>query len=498
MIESILKETGKDALRYVPAKVVPAVVNFVGLLVFTHFFSPEDYGNYFIVLTTITIMNIIGSSWLSNSVLRFYPEFRLSNNLDSFFSTTVFSFVILNLVITSLYLSGFFMLQGAIPEQLVPFAEIGIFSYLSLSTYFLLLFFLRASLQAAAFSKYEIISSAGKFVLALALIFFFQMGAISLLWGMLVVNLFLVLFLSKRLSLSRKVKWDLFSVKISLEFLKYGFPLALSSLSAWLLILSDRYILQYFKTAKDVGIYSVSFSVVDRSLGLLYSILMLAAYPIIIFTWEQKGKAITQQLIGELSRYFFILCIPVFVGISVLGKDVFTLFAGENFVESFRLVPFFALCSVAQGLFQYVGKSFELYKKTLILALIFFIAGLANISLNVLFIPSHGYMGAGAAKTISYVILLILGIVISYSFMPWVAPLKSVAKVIVSSILMGGVLVFLKKFLNASLANLIFLIAVGACVYSVLLLLFNEINKSEIDFVKSSYYKLVKNRNRQK
>lgn len=72
MIESILKETGKDVLRYVPSKVVPAMVNFIGLLVFTHIFSAEDYGNYFIVLATISVMTIIGSNWVTNSVIRFY------------------------------------------------------------------------------------------------------------------------------------------------------------------------------------------------------------------------------------------------------------------------------------------------------------------------------------------------------------------------------------------------------------------------------------------
>jgi O-antigen/teichoic acid export membrane protein len=492
LIESILKETGKDALRYVPAKVVPALVNFIGLLVFTHIFSPEDYGNYFLVLTTITVMNIVGSGWITSSVLRFYPEFQLRDKLAGFFTSIVFSFVVCNVAITLLYLSGLFVLQSYLPEKLLPFMWLGIFAYLAWSAYYMLLYFLRASLQASAFSRYEIISSGGKFAIAIALVVFFKIGAISLLWGMLLINLVLLFFISKRLSLLKKLKGKFFSTKISWDFFKYGFPLGLSSLSAWLLILSDRYILQYLKTAKEVGIYSVSFSVVDRSLGLLYSILMLAAYPIIILTWEQKGKAITQQLIKELSRYFFILCVPVFVGISVLGKDIFTLFVGKDFTESFRLVPLFAFCSLAQGLFQYVGKSFELYKKTLVLALVFFVAGIANILLNVLFIPSYGYMGAGAAKVTSYVILLILGVGICYSFMPWLAPWKSLLKVVLSTAVMGIALFFLKIVFTVSLTNLIFLIVVGICVYSITLLLFREIQRSEMDFIKSRWTRLIK------
>jgi O-antigen/teichoic acid export membrane protein len=488
LIEAILKETGKDALRYVPAKVVPALVNFIGLLVFTHIFSPEDYGNYFLVLTTVTVMNIVGSGWVTNSVLRFYPEFQLKDKLAGLFTSMVFSFVVCNVAIALLYLSGLFVFQSYLPEKLLPFMWLGIFAYLAWSAYGMLLHFLRASLQASAFSKYEIISSGGKFAIAVALVVFLKIGAISLLWGMLLINLILLIFISKRLSLLKKIKGQFFSAKISLDFFKYGFPLGLSSLSAWLLILSDRYILQYFKTAKEVGIYSVSFSVVDRSLGLLYSILMLAAYPIIILTWEQKGKAITQQLIKELSRYFFILCVPVFIGISILGKDIFTLFVGKDFTESFRLVPLFAFCSLAQGLFQYVGKSFELYKKTLVLALVFFIAGIANILMNILFIPSYGYMGAGAAKVASYVILLILGIGICYSFMPWLAPGRSLMKVVFSTLLMGVALIVLKGFLAVSLTNLILLIVLGACLYFVLLLFLGEIRKSEIGFVKSLYH----------
>jgi O-antigen/teichoic acid export membrane protein len=92
VIESILKETGKDALRYVPAKVVPAAVNFAGLVVFTHILSPEDYGNYFIVLATISVMTIIGSNWVANSVIRFYPEFKQKGDLDGFFTNVVIAF----------------------------------------------------------------------------------------------------------------------------------------------------------------------------------------------------------------------------------------------------------------------------------------------------------------------------------------------------------------------------------------------------------------------
>jgi O-antigen/teichoic acid export membrane protein len=494
LIESILKDTGKDALRYVPAKAVPAMVNFIGLLVFTHIFSAEDYGNYFIVLATISVMSIIGSNWVTNSVIRFYPEFNLRQDLDRFFTNVIFAFIICNLVIVSLYVFGFFLLKNRIPPALIPFLNLSFFAYLSSATYFVFLFFLRASLQATAFSIYEIISSVGKFVVALVLAFFFKIGAISLLWGMLLMSVLLSVSISKRFSIVRRVKAELFSKEICKGFFKYGSPLAISSLSAWLLVLSDRYMLQFLATAEDVGIYSVSFSAVDRSIGMLYSVLMLAAFPIIVSTWEEKGKEMTQQLIKELSRYFFILCIPAFVGLSILSKDIFTLFIGENFVESFKLVPLFAFCSLLMGLFQYVGKGFEIHKRTLLLALTFLISGLANVGLNILLIPIHGYMGAGIAKAVSYLLLLIVGIKIVHPIMAWRAPLASLSKIVFSAVFMGVLLVFLKRFLSTSLINLAFLMALGTCTYFVLLLLSHEVKKSEMDFMKSYYHKLIGSR----
>jgi O-antigen/teichoic acid export membrane protein len=230
--------------------------------------------------------------------MRFYSEFKLKDDLSKLFSNLIFSFLICNVIITFLYLLGLIILQTEIPGRLVPFLKVSIFCYFSGAAYLFLLYSLRASLQAAAFSMFEIISSVGKLVLALAFVFFLRKGAISLLWGMLMVNIVLVALISMRLSLLKKMKKDLLSAKTSLNFFKYGAPLALSGLSAWLLILSDRYLLQYFRSAKDVGIYSVSFSVVDGSFALLYSILMLAAYPLIILTWEEKGREIMKFLVG--------------------------------------------------------------------------------------------------------------------------------------------------------------------------------------------------------
>lgn len=492
LIDSLVKSTGKDALRYVPAKLVPGIINFSALLIYTRIFTAQDYGNFYLTMAFVSVLSILGSVWLTESVIRFYAQFELRKDLDTFFSTIVYSFILSTLLILGVGVGGIFLFTGKISADLLPFFSVGIIVYSTSSIYSILLYTLRAALKAKTFAFCEILLSVGKVGLTLLIVFLFKIGAISLLISIILIQIPLVVFLFKRFSIFRRFKLKLVSKEHIKEFFKFGSPLIISALSVWLLVLSDRYMLSFFRSSAEVGIYSVSYSLVDRSVALLYAILMLAAHPIIIFTWEEKGKEVTQKLIKDLSRYFFMLCIPAFLGISVLSKEIFSVLVGKDFVESFKLVPFFAFCSFCGGLFQYVGKGFEIYKKTLLLAFIIFLSGALNVVLNLLLIPQYGTLGAGVAKSVSYAGLLILGIKMSHSFMPWQVSGKSVLRISSAGAAMACFLILAKDFLAISLLNLVLLIALGIIVYTAILLLIREIRDGEIEVIKSYSAKLIK------
>ena len=492
LINSILKSTGKDALRYVPAKVVPGIINFLALLIYTRIFTTEDYGNFYLTMAFVAVLSILGSRWLVESVTRFYAQFELRKEQDTFFSTLFYSFVLSTLLILGLTIIAVFIFRGKISVEFLPFLWVGILIYVTTSIYSILLYTLRSSLQAKSFAFYEILFSVGKLGLALLIVYLFKIGAISLLISVFLIQVPLVFFMFKKFSIFKRFKLKLVSSEHIKEFFKFGSPLIISSLSVWLLVLSDRYMLNFFRSSAEVGIYSVSYSLVDRSVALLYAILMLAAHPIIIFTWEEKGKEVTQKLIKDLSRYFFIICIPAFLGISVLSREIFAVLVGKDFAESFKLVPFFAFCSFCGGLFQYVGKGFEIYKKTLLLAFIIFLSGALNVVLNILFIPQYGALGAGIAKSISYAGLIILGIMMTRSIMPWQISSKSVLRTSFAGLIMTGCLILVKNLLSISLFHLIILIALGIIIYIAVLLLIKEIKDGEIKLLKSHLTKLIK------
>jgi hypothetical protein len=73
----------KDAAKYLPAQIAPAIVGFISIPIITRLFAPEDYGNYSLVMATVMILvTLVG--WLSMSIIRFYPAYERDNKLDFF------------------------------------------------------------------------------------------------------------------------------------------------------------------------------------------------------------------------------------------------------------------------------------------------------------------------------------------------------------------------------------------------------------------------------
>ena len=72
--------------------------------------------------------------------------------------------------------------------------------------------------------------------------------------------------------------------------LAQAFPLVIGNLAAWILSVSDRYILEIFQGSEEVGIYSASYNISERSIMLITALFMLASGPISIHIWEKESK----------------------------------------------------------------------------------------------------------------------------------------------------------------------------------------------------------------
>jgi O-antigen/teichoic acid export membrane protein len=109
------------------------------------------------------------------------------------------------------------------------------------------------------------------------------------------------------------------------------------------------------------------------------------------------------------------------------------------------------------------------------------IAGLINITLNILFVPKFGYYAAAWSTLAGYAVMLSLMVYFSRKFFRWPFPFMTLLKSGVSSIIMGVVVYFIWShfyFLN-NYINVFVDVIIGVIVYSCCVLWIQEITNQE-------------------
>jgi len=474
------KDFLKDAVKYLPAQIAPGIVGFISIPVITRIFSPKDYGNYSLAMAMIMVLTTL-AGWLPMSIIRFYPVYERDKKLDLFYGNIVKLTFISLLVITFTFIIFIFIIKTHISSKLYLFMLIGICVFIAIAIFNVLQHFLRSKRQVGWYSGFAIWKSIMGFGFGIALIFLFKLGIESLLWGIILSIFFVIPFLW------RKVIGNISSIysKLNLSFVKdlanYSFPLVIGNLAAWVLNLSDRYILEFFRGSQEVGIYSASYDIASRSIMLLTALFMLASGPISIHIWEKEGKEKSAEFLNKVTRYYLIACVPAIIGLSVLSKPILNIMTGEQYFEGYKIIPFVTLGILFLGLQQRFQAGFIFYEKTGYITFAIVASGLLNLFLNFIFIPRYGYFAAAVTTLVSYAFLLFLMVILSSRLFVWKFPLKSLIKVTCASIIMGIIVYYIGDSLtNSILINLVLRIFIGSAFYFLILLIVKEFSQEEL------------------
>ena len=468
----------KDLVKYAPSQAIPALMGLVAVPLLTRLFLPVDYGNYVLVMATISVLSTI-AGWLSMSVIRFYPEYERDGRLNDLFDTIAGCLFVTVTALAVIYSGSLFLAKAAIGSQLYRMMFIGTVVFVLTSTFEVLLNFLRAKRWAGWYSGFSIWRNAAGLGIGIGLVLSFGLGIEGLLWGS-AVSMALVLPLLWKFAIGRFPRIANLSVKLTKEMAGYSFPLVVGNLAAWILSLSDRYILGFFRGAHEVGIYSASYAISEKSILLLTTLFLLASGPISIHVWEKEGEQRARDFVTSVTRYYLLLCIPAAVGLSVLARPVMGVLAGAAYHEGFRIMPFVALGGLLLGLQQRFQAGFIFYKKTQFVMIAIVSAGLVNIGLNLLLVPRYGYMAAAITTLIGYAVLLAIMVVTSRKYFVWHFPFRSLGRAVLASAIMGAIVYPVGNGLTSSpLLNLIVAVPLGALLYFSLLFLLGEIQPNE-------------------
>jgi O-antigen/teichoic acid export membrane protein len=479
------KRITRDLLTYLPGQALPALAAFITVPIYTHLFSPDQYGNYALAVAAADFLLLGTAVGFGQAAVRFYSTYQLKSSLSSYFSV-LFSSVGLITLATAAASAGFLLVFGSlIPSDLYPLFWAALALFVVSACVSTLMDVLRGQEKSRWYTIFSICQAYGGIIFGVILVLGFGMGIGGLIWGQTLGYLLsivpLVWFTTRSVTI-RPAHLNRSDFK---QLWAFALPFTIGNIAFWSLNLSDRYFVEMFRGSYDVGLYSVANKISWRSVQLLVHLFFLAPAPIISRLWEERGRQATEEALTSFTRMFFLMIIPAVVGLAVVAAPLMRLLADEAYFVGYPAIWLVACASMALGLSDLGSSGSMVANRTRLIARNQIVAAIVNLILNLILIPILGFMGAAWSTLLSFLLLAILQTITSKRFLTWRWPVTSLWRVLAASAAMSAAVLLLQAGLRSDttvwqVVILLLSILVGALIYGMVLWALGEISPQQL------------------
>jgi O-antigen/teichoic acid export membrane protein len=493
------KRVVSDLLVYLPSKLLPALTPFITVPIFTHLFTPDEFGTYTLAFGIAELLLAGTCTGFASSALRFYTPYRQSDNLPTYFAALLLSVCAIVGLAAGITAVVLLLARHWISSDLYSLLWLAVLTFAANAFVVTLSHVLRAQERSAWYTIVELLNRYGTIAISITLALL-GFGVISMLWGQFVTLALLIVPLLWLTSQNVTLRGTPVKRADIRQMWTYAIPLTAGNVAFWTLRISDRYIIEIFQRRAEVGFYAVSSNIASRSIGMLVSLFLLVPAPVIMRVWEEQGREACENLLTLFTRMFFLMICPAVIGLGVLAAPLVRLLADEAYFEGHRTIWWIAGANMAFGFSQLCNLGLLLANRTRLLACNQFIATGVSLTLNLLLIPIWGFMGAAFSMFVSFTLMAWLQMRSSAQFLTWYWPRKSIIHAVFASVVMGGVVLMVVNVLGGNDASisrpnlaiiLLATVALGGVIYSTMLVLLGEIALRDIRHMLSSKHKVV-------
>ena len=455
----------KHTFIYALAKIIPGLMAFAALSLYTHFLTPSEYGIYTLIFTGAVFLHNVIFNWLPAGTLRFWSNETYDQK--TFTSTLAISYFKISLLLLGVALAGaiYYWNQSEAMWIISAYALL-----MGLALYTITQSLLAARIEPTQYAYLTISYS----ILALALGTLFAYlgyGATGVVVGIALGISAPAIILIKKLWLPFDKK--VYSKDLFKQLLVYGLPLASAALLEELTKVSDRFMLAWLQGKDQAGYYAVGYDLSGNSILLIMSALNLAAYPVIIKLLDKEGM---KPAMAYFHKYVILLLgisIPAVVGLNLVGPDLVYLLIDEKYQDSVVfLLPWITSAVFMMGLQAfYFDLAFQLGHYVIAIVKISIVVAIVNIGLNYWLIPTMGLQGAAIATLSSFSLGSVLSAILGIKRFTLPFPLKEFLKIVLATAVMGFCLWWLKDL--RGWGWLILQLGAGIVSYFIMIVVFN-------------------------
>ncbi|MCB0807490.1 MAG: oligosaccharide flippase family protein [Bacteroidales bacterium] len=395
--QQIIKDTG----WYLLGTAIPIVISLLRSPIFTRYFTPEEYGQYSLILITINILSVFLYTWMSNSIWRFYFKYKKEGRLNAFYSGLLLLHLAATLVFILIITPWSYLQENPLMTKLIVLIFIQTFQNQVLG-FILVIFRLenRSGLYNAIHSVRAVLSFGVQALLAFVYDFRIEAIPIASILSEFVIMLILIVPVMKNIRLG----FSKLSGSMLLEMGKFSLPGIATNLSIILLTFSDRYVISMYSDVSKVGIYNQVYMFSQVSVMAIINVFFSVINPTLLKVLEYEPGNVKRHFLVYF-RYYLLIILPLVVWVSIFARPVTVIFFGEDFREGYDIIPWVAFSAYIFGYCLFRDNRFKFQNKYRLVIIGFSFAAALNLGLNFLFIPEFGYKTAAVSTLLAYLFL---------------------------------------------------------------------------------------------
>ena len=388
------KELIKNTFIIAMGKFSTQIVSFLLVGLYTAKLTPEEYGNYDLIITIITFITPFITLTLEESMFRFLIDAKTQREEKSIISQTVFT------ILTALFVACLIIF---LILQIIPIKLTNLFIPYVIAVVLMALMnaLVRGLSRIKLYSLSNFILSVLTIALNVILILGTPLKVDGLLLSVIIANLVMVVFLAIRLHLASYISPKLVNKKLMVEMLSYSIPLIPHSLSWTIINLSDRLIITNFLGAGSNGIYAISNK---------FPTIINTVYNYFAIAWkESAAKALHND---ESEKYYNKVYVSLrnlvysatIVVISAV-PFIFNILIDSSYGEAYLYIPILVFSVYFSNMASFYGGIFSAYKQTKIIGSTTLVSAIINLVFNFAFIMIFGIYAAAFSTLISSIFL---------------------------------------------------------------------------------------------
>lgn len=373
------------------------ILSFLMIPMYTSVLSTSDYGIVDLISTSVSLLYPILTLSISEALVRFVLE---KDGKDDMYLMISFYIFVMGVVVMvpGAKLVSMYLFRGKYYLYILC-------TFITVSASSILGQYVRGKEKMIEYSISGVLST---FVF-LSLNIFFLIGLKAGVEGYLMANIISslasIIYLGVRVKILKHLSFrdgiDRLAVK---RMVSYSFPLIMNSISWWIVLSSDKYVLLYFCGTSANGIYSVAQKIPS---------LLMTITTLFISAWQISSVA---DFGSEESACFFSDVLKKYQGILILTaiiigpfvRFIASLMFAKEFYIAWKYVFVLLIANIFYSIGAFQGTVYTAAMKTKVSFYTTLVGAISNVVLNILLIPKYEIMGACIATALSYYVVMVI------------------------------------------------------------------------------------------